>query len=219
MLPAVLGPAGGPLGILCLGAHSDDIEIGCGGTLLRLLAERPGSRSDWVVFSATPEREHGGAGQRGGVPGGRGRDATVVVRDVPRELLPVPWRRDQGLLRGAQARRADPDLVLTPPPRTTCTRTTGTIAELTWNTFRDHLILEYEIPKYEGDLGLPTCSSRSPRPIARSARSSCCCEHFASQRDRHWFRPETFDGLMACAASRCNAPDGFAEGVPRPEDW
>ncbi len=85
------------------------------------------------------------------------------------------------------------------------------LSDLTWNTFRDHWILEYEIPKYDGDLGTPNCFVPLDKRDVRSGRSSTCERAFGSQRDKHWFTAETFIGLMRLRGIECRAPDGYAE--------
>jgi LmbE family N-acetylglucosaminyl deacetylase len=210
MLRAALGEsAGAPLRILCLGAHADDVEIGCGGTLLRLLAERPGSSVRWVVCSATPEREREARGSAAGFLADAGA-SEVVVRDFRESYFPsvVSDLKDffETLKRGET-----PDLVLT-HRREDLHQDHRTVAELTWNTFRDHLVLEYEIPKYEGDLGQPNVFVPLPDAVARR-KVELLLLHFASQRTRSWFRASTFESLMRLRAVECQAAEGFAEGL------
>ena len=196
-----------PLKLLCLGAHSDDIEIGCGGTLLRLLAERPGSSVDWVVLSSDEQRE---AEARASAAEflSAAASSTVWVQKFRESFFPAAWLEIKEFF--AQLRRAtEPDLVL-------CHRQNDrhqdhrVVAELTWNTFRDHLIWEYEIPKYEGDLGQPNLFV--PLSAAQAERKvQLLMTHFATQRGRTWFRPDTFHGLMSIRGVECAAPDGRAE--------
>jgi LmbE family N-acetylglucosaminyl deacetylase len=207
VLTALLGPAAQPLRILCLGAHSDDIEIGCGGTVLRLLAERPGSSVDWVVFSAVDERAD--EARRSAADFLSAAASSDVVLHRFRESY-FPY--EGALIKDAfeeLKRTCSPDLIL-------CHRRDDehqdhrTIAQLVWNTFRNHLVAEYEIPKYEGDLGHPNFFV--PLSSAVAARKvELLFEHFGTQRSRQWFRPETFDGLMALRGVECAAPDGRAE--------
>lgn len=208
MLGATFGGAHDrPLDILCLGAHSDDIEIGCGGTLLRLLAERPGSRVHWVVLSATPERELEARSSAASFLADAA-DGTVVVKGFRESYFPY---------RGADVKEffdelrqtVTPDLVLT-HHRLDEHQDHRTVAQLTWNTFRNHLIAEYEIPKYEGDLGHPNLYVPLLASVAER-KIDLLFSHFASQRGKLWFRKETFRGLMAIRGVEVNAPDGFAE--------
>lgn len=208
MLAASLGKPGTPLEILCLGAHSDDIEIGAGGTLLRLLAERPGSTVHWVVFAShSPQREAEARASAAAFLAGAGQvDLEVhAFRDgfFPSLISQIKEQFE----RIKQA--VKPDLIL-------CHRTRDahqdhrTIAELAWNTWRNHLILEFEIPKYEGDLGQPNVYVPLSRQTAER-KVALLLQHFASQAGRSWFRAETFESLMRLRAIECNAPEGFAE--------
>jgi LmbE family N-acetylglucosaminyl deacetylase len=193
MLDVVLGgDRARPLELLCVGAHSDDIEIGCGGTILRLLAERPGSRVRWVVLSATEER-HREASESAAAFLGDAEESTVTVEDFQESYFPYLAILKDYLkeLRGA----VDPDLVLC-PHRHDDHQDHRTVAELVWQTFRDHVIAEYEIPKYEGDLGRPNSFVRlSPETVRR--KLALLQEHFPSQHGKYWFRPELFSGIMA----------------------
>jgi len=210
MLGAVLGrDAASPLRVLCLGAHADDIEIGCGGTLLRLLAERPGSSVRWIVFSADPVRE----GEARASAAAFLRDAAradVVIRDFRESYFPAAASEIKDFFETLKP-GAPPDLILT-HRREDLHQDHRTVAELTWNTFRDHLILEYEIPKYEGDLGRPNVFVPLTAAVARRKVEQILL-YFASQRARAWFRPETFDAVLRLRAIECNAPEGFAEGL------
>jgi LmbE family N-acetylglucosaminyl deacetylase len=209
MLRAHLGPDGkAPLRLLCLGAHADDIEIGCGGTLLRLLEERPSSSVVWVVFSASPEREREARQSAAAFLAGSGR-SEVLVRDFRESYFPSAVTDIKDFFETLK-RRETPDLVLT-HRREDLHQDHRTIAELTWNTFRDHLVLEYEIPKYEGDLGHPNVYVPLSGNVARR-KVELVLLHFSSQRARSWFRAETFEAVMRLRAVECNARDGFAEG-------
>ena len=196
-----------PLRILCVGAHSDDIEIGCGGTVLRLLAERPGSTVDWVVLSASPEREREArASAQDFLVGAAG--SQVWVEHFQESFFPAHWTAIKQFLETVR-RATEPDLIL-------CHRQHDrhqdhrVVAELAWNTFRNHLIWEYEIPKYEGDLGQPNLFV--PLSAAQAERKvQLLMEHFATQAQRSWFRPDTFHGLMSIRGVECAAKDGRAE--------
>jgi LmbE family N-acetylglucosaminyl deacetylase len=208
MLPVSLGTEpGAPLRILCLGAHSDDIEIGCGGTHLRLLAERPGSTVNWVVFSATPEREREARASAAEFLAGAGA-SSVVVKAFRESFFPAAWADLKECFEEVR-RKMEPDVVLCHHARD-LHQDHRVVAELTWNTFRNHLVLEYEIPKYEGDLGAPGVFVPLPRALA-DRKVELLMKHFASQVARPWFRPDTFNGLMSVRGVECNAPDGRAE--------
>jgi LmbE family N-acetylglucosaminyl deacetylase len=188
-----LALGGGPLDVLCIGAHSDDIEIGCGGTLLRLLAERPGSHVRWVVLSATPERQDEARASAADFLVDAG-SADVEVATFRESYFPYAWSEVKDYLNDLRT-RADPDIVLCHHRRDEH-QDHRTIAELAWNTWRNHLIAEYEIPKYEGDLGQPNLFvALSPDVAARKVE--LIMKHFGTQHDKRWFRPETFAGLMA----------------------
>lgn len=213
MLPLALAPVpdGRPLTVLCLGAHSDDIEIGCGGTVLTLLDRHPGARVHWVVFAAAGDAERAAEAQAGAARCLAAAGAREVVLHGFRDgFFPAEFTRLKDCfeaLKGAVA----PDLVLT-HRRADHHQDHRLLAELTWNTFRDHLVLEYEIPKYDPDLGnlnlfVPLTRERAEAKIA------ILMEVFASQRRRAaWFTPDTFHGLMRLRGLQCAAPSGLAEG-------
>lgn len=207
MQSLTLGGAGTTLRLLCLGAHSDDIEIGAGGTLLRLLAEYPGSQVDWVVLSSTPEREREARASSAEFLAGAGR-ATVTIGTFRESFFPYRGESIKDFFEQVKA-SVSPDLVFTHHRRDEH-QDHRLVAELTWNTFRDHLIAEYEIPKYEGDLGQPNLFVPLPADVARR-KVELIVRHFKSQASRSWFRPETFQAVMALRGVECNAPDGLAE--------
>jgi LmbE family N-acetylglucosaminyl deacetylase len=182
-----------PLQVLCIGAHSDDIEIGCGGTVLRLLAEHPGAHVHWVVLSANDEREKEARASAAAFLEKAG-SSTVEVERFRESYFPYVAAEVKDFF-NALRRRVDPDVVLC-HHRFDEHQDHRTVAQLVWNTFRNHLVLEFEIPKYEGDLGHPNffvalSDADAERKIALLE------EHFGSQRDKSWFRPETFAALMA----------------------
>ena len=206
MLPLTLGDAGRPLTILCIGAHSDDIEIGMGGTLLRLLAERPGSAVHWVVCSAPGERAAEARRSAAAFAADAG-ELHVTLHEFRESHFPLEWG---GIKSAFEALKpVQPDIVFT-HRRGDEHQDHDVLGRLVWNTFRDHLVAEFEIPKYEGDLGHPNVFV--PLPAATAERKvALLLEHFATQRSRRWFRAETFRGLMALRGVECNAADGFAE--------
>jgi LmbE family N-acetylglucosaminyl deacetylase len=207
MLTASLGKDRAPLRILCLGAHCDDIEIGCGGFMLRLLAEHPQSTVHWVVFSSNAERAAEARNSATEILAAADR-STVQIHGFRESFFPYLGTAIKELFERLKA-DIDPELVLTHhlDDRHQDHRT---IAELTWNTFRDHLIAEYEIPKYEGDLGHPNIFVPLPAEVARQ-KVELLLRNFPSQAARAWFRAETFESLMRLRGIESNAPDGFAE--------
>lgn len=208
MFRAQFKPAdGAPLRILCLGAHSDDIEIGCGGTLLRLLNDYPGCSVHWVVFAAPGEREAEARASAGAFLALAGA-SVIEIKQHRESYFPT---ESAAIKDGFEALKqtVNPDLIFT-HGLTDRHQDHRVVAELTWNTFRNHLIFHYEIPKYEGDLGHPNCFVPLPRSIA-DRKVELLLEHFVSQRGRAWFRADTFHGLMSIRAVECNAAEGRAE--------
>lgn len=206
MLPLLLDRSR-PLKLLCLGAHCDDIEIGCGGTVLKLLAEHPGAQVRWVVFTGSAQRhdEAGIAAERFLAGAAERRVELLSYRE---SFLPQAWGSIKEEFERIKLEFA-PGLVLT-HARQDWHQDHRIVSELTWNTFRDHLIWEYEIPKYEGDLGNPNLFVPLDRPQAEAkvAHLNAC---FASQHRRAWFDETTFFGLMRLRGVGCNAPSGYAE--------
>jgi LmbE family N-acetylglucosaminyl deacetylase len=204
-----LGLNGGPekeLKILCLGCHPDDIEIGCGGAILTLASQYPKARVHWVVFCAHgPRREEALCGARwfgGGMLEG------PTLHSFPDSFLPFVGNDVKDAfeqLKGC----VSPDLIFT-QNRKDAHQDHRLVADLTWNTFRDHLILEYEIPKYDGDMGQPNFFVPLSREVCER-KVSGVLESFPSQRGRRWFEEETFRSLMRLRGMECNAESGYAE--------
>ena len=199
------GREGSPLSILALGAHADDIEIGCGATILALAeSERP-VRVTWVVLSASGDREAEAHAS-----------ATSFLDGVEADIRLASFRdaffpHDSGVKEYFEGLKADvePDLILT-HARHDLHQDHRVVCELAWNTFRDHPVLEYEIPKYDGDLGAPNVFSPVHERHARR-KTELLVEHFATQRDKHWFTEDLFQGLMRVRGMECRSPTGFAE--------
>jgi LmbE family N-acetylglucosaminyl deacetylase len=193
--------------VLCLGAHSDDIEIGCGGTVLRLIESNPGLSAHWIVFSAFAEREAEARTSASRFLAGAGARNVELhqFRDgfFPSELAKIKTYFEE--LKG----RIDPDLVLT-HCRQDLHQDHRVINELAWNTFRRHAILEYEIPKWDGDLGLPNVYVPLSESQARR-KVEILLECFTSQGGKQWFDEEAFVGLMRLRALECGAPSRRAE--------
>jgi LmbE family N-acetylglucosaminyl deacetylase len=191
--------------VLCLGAHSDDIEIGCGGLILSLI-KRAAIEVDWVVFSGASRREQEArAGARLFLKGAA--RASVIVKQFRDGFFPYDPEIKAVFedLKGT----ISPDLVLT-HYRHDRHQDHRVISDLTWNTFRDHLVLEYEIPKFDGDLGTPNCFVPLDKTTAER-KAKYLAIAFGSQRDKHWFSDETFLGLMRLRGMECRARGGYAE--------
>jgi len=203
-----LTPAGrAPLTVLCLGAHPDDIEIGCGGTVLRLLAERSRVTVHWVVLSGDARRAQ--EARRSAERFLRGAAARHIRLDQFRDgFFPYEGAALKEVFEQLKAGVA-PDFVFT-HRRDDAHQDHRLVSELTWNTFRDHCILEYEIPKYDGDLGAPNVFvPLSPR--IRRQKIRILLTAFPSQASKRWFTESTFEGLMRLRGVECAAREGYAE--------
>jgi LmbE family N-acetylglucosaminyl deacetylase len=202
-------PSTGLNHILCLGAHCDDIEIGCGGAMLRLLGEHPQAQVRWIVF--------------GGADAARAAEATAAAQAVMgtglhRQITILPFR-DSHFPSQRQAIKDEfeeikkafsPDLIFTHCAQD-AHQDHRLICEFTWNTFRDHCVLEYEIPKYDGDLWRANTYIPLDDATARK-KIQVLMDHFPSQTKRVWFTPDTFRATLRLRGIECNAPGGWAEG-------
>ncbi len=207
MLSLGLAPSAAPLQLLCLGAHADDIEIGCGGTIQRFLAEHPAASVRWVVFSGDgPRRDEAESSARFFIGGVRG--AAVTVHGFRDGFFPSQHADIKEAFERLK-REYRPALVLT-HYRDDLHQDHRVVSELTYNTFRDHLIWEYEIPKYDGDLGNPNLFLPLSEDVARR-KVAALLEHFPSQRAHPWFTAETFLAMLRLRGIGCNAATGFAE--------
>ena len=208
MLRLGLPPAGkSRLKVLCLGAHADDIEIGCGASILRLLGERAAS-VDWIVFSGTPARARE-ARRAAALFLEDAAASRVVVRRFRDGFFPADFRRIKEEFEKLK-RTVSPDVVFC-PAREDAHQDHRTVAELVWNTFRDHFVLEYEIPKYDGDLGRPGFFFPVSEEICRR-KIDYLRRAFRSQATRRWFREDTFWSILRLRGIESNSPTGFAEG-------
>jgi LmbE family N-acetylglucosaminyl deacetylase len=206
MLELNLGKGRGPLKVLCVGAHSDDIEIGCGGLILSLLKRRRPLHVTWVVFSGSRERER--EARRGAAAFLKGAARTsVIIKQFKDGHFPYEGTAIKAVFESLKP--VNPDVVLT-HYRDDRHQDHRVLSDLTWNTFRDHLVLEYEIPKFDGDLGVANC-------FVPLDRATCVrkVKHlqavFGTQRDKHWFSDETFMALMRLRGMECRASSGYAE--------
>jgi LmbE family N-acetylglucosaminyl deacetylase len=198
---------GEPIKALFLGAHSDDIEIGCGGTVLKLLENYDNLFPYWVVLSASPERriEAEASAQ------------TILKRAPKREIIIKDFKESFFPYIGAQIKEffetlkriVHPDIVFT-HYRNDLHQDHRLISELTWNTFRDHLVLEYEIVKYDGDIGKPNVFFHLSEGIC-TQKITHILNHFKSQRSHRWFTEDTFRAILRLRGVESNAPEKYAE--------
>jgi LmbE family N-acetylglucosaminyl deacetylase len=194
------------LQVLCIGAHCDDIEIGCGATLLRLAAERPIAVT-WAVLCSTSERaEEAKASAARFLRSAR--RINLRIESLRDGYLPAQWATAKDIFE-ALKRLPRPDLIFT-HERDDRHQDHRVVCELTWNTFRDHTILEYEIPKFDGGLGQPNLYVPVTRAIARR-KAGHLLASYQSQSRKQWFSEETFLALMRLRGLECNASHGYAE--------
>lgn len=207
MISLSVGRAGERLSVLCLGAHSDDIEIGAGGTILSLIARGIRLEMTWCVASATGRREQEARASATDFLTGA-ESVSLEFGSFDDSFFPAQMREIKKWLTDIRSRSA-PDIILT-HRRGDAHQDHRAINETTWNLFRDHLILEYEIPKWDGDIGRPDIYV----PLSREGlerKVELLLHHFGSQRSKDWFDAETFRGLARLRGMECRAPDGFAE--------
>ena len=200
-------PRSGAYSVLCLGAHCDDLEIGCSGTLMKLCASGMPLDVTWVVLSADDEREREAR-----------RSAEAILGKVAHKDLAIQ-RFPDGLFPSVQAgikeyfetlkHAISPDIVFTHYTQD-LHQDHRVVGELTWNTFRDHMILEYEIPKYDGDLGSPNVFVRLDEAVCR-AKIDNLLASFTSQEGKHWFTQDLFLSLMRLRGMEARSPSRYAE--------
>lgn len=200
-------PKDAPLNILCLGSHSDDIEIGCGGTILRLIAEYPNLAVTWVVFSAVGERAieaHDSAEEF--LKDVRHRQ--IILKEYKDGYFPSTVASIKDVFEDLKA-SVSPDVIFT-HYRNDLHQDHRQLCELTWNTWRNHFILEYEIPKYDGDLASPNIFVVLDDAL-REKKIELLMRFFQTQSNKHWFSPETFNALMRLRGIESKSPGGYAE--------
>ena len=200
-------PRSGAYSVLCLGAHCDDLEIGCSGTLMRLCGSGMPLDVTWVVLSADDEREREAR-----------RSAEAIFAKVAHKDVSIQ-RFPDGLFPSVQAeikqyfetlkQAISPDVVFTHHTQD-LHQDHRVVGELTWQTFRDHLILEYEIPKYDGDLGSPNVFVRLDEAVCR-AKIANILSSFPSQKGKHWFTEDLFLSLMRIRGMEAQSPTRYAE--------
>lgn len=207
MLPFVLPERPGGLKLLALGAHCDDIEIGCGGTIMRLTEEHKIKAVKWVVFTSNPLRAEEAKSC-----------ADIFLKGVTSKEVDVhdlqdghlPFAGQQVKKHFEQMKSFAPDIIFT-HARHDRHQDHKLLAEMTWNTFRDHTILEYEIPKYEGDLGHPNLYVVIPAAAAE-AKADAIVNGYPSQASKQWFDRDTFLSLMRIRGLESASATRYAEG-------
>jgi LmbE family N-acetylglucosaminyl deacetylase len=192
--------------ILLLGAHSDDVEIGCGASVLKFIKQYPKARIMWVVFSGEEVRaQEARASARLFLRGAA--TSEIHIHDFRGSYFPSQMSDIKDIFEKLKV--MDPDLIFTHTIHD-YHQDHRLICELTWNTFRSHCILEYEIPKYDGDTGSPNVFIELERSlISQKSRNLLRC--FGSQRQRSWFTAETFEGLARLRGIQCASHGGYAE--------
>jgi LmbE family N-acetylglucosaminyl deacetylase len=197
-----------PLRLLCLGAHCDDIEIGCGGTILKLAIAGRKVEVHWVVFSSDEERKQEGL-----------RSAESFLCETVTKKVTIHRLRDgffpylgYELKEHFEQLKAElsPDLILT-HYRHDLHQDHRLVSELTWNTFRNHLILEYEIPKYDGDFGSPNIFVALDESTCRR-KMDTILSAYQSQSEKHWFSRDLFSAVLRLRGMEANTTSGYAEG-------
>jgi LmbE family N-acetylglucosaminyl deacetylase len=193
--------------VLCLGAHSDDIEIGCGGAILRLLEQRDNVEVAWVVFSAGGERK--AEARKSAKQFLRlAKRSEVTVKNFRESFFPFKGQAIKAFFEDIKERFV-PDVIFT-HYRHDLHQDHRVISDFTWNTWRNHLILEYEIPKYDGDLGMPNAFVPLGNAIVKR-KARILLDSFKTQRTKQWFSEDTFLSLARIRGIECNSPDRYAE--------
>jgi LmbE family N-acetylglucosaminyl deacetylase len=209
MLPFRLAKNGNaPRKILCLGAHSDDIEIGAGGTILQLLCENRDVEVLWAVFSAAGTEREREARASAELFLKNANKSEVVVHGFRDGFFPYEGAKVKDRFEELK-KRISPDLIFT-HYRNDRHQDHRTMCDLTWNTWRNHVILEYEIPKYDGDLGQPNFFIPLRRSICEQ-KAKNICEIFQTQGNKAWLTEDTFLGLARIRGVECVAPETYAE--------
>jgi LmbE family N-acetylglucosaminyl deacetylase len=208
MLPLMLGGNGtSPARVLAIGAHPDDIEIGCAGTILKLIGQGAVSEVCWVVLSGDGERAEEARRSADALLDGVPR-SEVVVRDFPDGFFPYAGQRIKDFFEQLKV-ELSPDVVLT-HQRADLHQDHRLCCELAWNSFRDHLILEYEVPKYDGDMSAPNAFVPLSEGLSRR-KIDHLMSHFGSQRSKRWFQEDLFSSLLRLRGMECNSPSSYAE--------
>ncbi len=196
-----------PVSVLCLGAHSDDIEIGAGGTILHWIASGVQLSVHWCVLTAAGSRASEAEASAQAFLTGAG-EAKVELEEFRDGFLPTEAVRVKEWFESLKG-RVKPDVIFT-HRGDDAHQDHRQVHELTWNTFRDHFILEYEIPKWDGDIGRPNVYLPLSQEVM-DRKVELLLAHFGTQRSKDWFDRETFCGLARLRGMECRAPNRYAE--------
>lgn len=196
-----------PLRVICLGAHSDDIEIGCAGTVMKLLEKYPRLAIHWIVLGANNEQRAAEARASAEALLTPVKNKTVTIKGFRDSYFPYIGGKIKEYFE--TLKDIQPDLILT-HTRHDLHQDHRLVCELTHNTFRGHLVFEYEVPKYDGDLGAPNLFVRLERDVCLR-KVHHLKEHFGSQEDRHWFDDETFWATLRLRGIESKSASGYAE--------
>jgi LmbE family N-acetylglucosaminyl deacetylase len=208
-LPLGYRPEGAPLRVLAVGAHADDVEIGSGGTLLRL-SESGALEARVIVMSAGQERA--AEARTSAAAFLAGATHMIDVHDLPDGRFPSEWDRVKTILEVSRAAWS-PDLVLCPSKKD-AHQDHRLLGDLIPTVFRNHLVLQYEIPKWDGDLGRPSAYVPLTEDLMRR-KVELLGKCFPSQRGRDWFDEEVFRGLARLRGMECRAPYAEAFGCDK----
>lgn len=200
------------LNILCLGAHSDDIEIGCGGTILRLIEEVKQTKFNWVVFSSDEVRKAEAYDSADNFLK-NAQSRSVIVENFRESYFPFNGAIIKDYFESLKACSLD---IIFSHYHKDAHQDHRLISHLTWNTFRDHLILEYEIPKYDGDLGNPNFFVHLNDSTSRK-KVRYILENYKSQRKKHWFTEDAFLSILRLRGIESNSLSKHAEGFYCPK--
>ena len=207
MRPVSLVMPAGNLSVLCLGAHSDDLEIGLGGLILEWIDSGVALDVRWCVLSATGHRGSEALASANAFLAGASK-TTIQLGGFKDGQFPYQGEAIKAWLEG-QKKEIQPDLIFTHAGHD-AHQDHRMVCELTWNVFRDHLILEYEIPKWDGDLGRPNVYVPMKAGVLER-KIGFLQAHFRTQRSKDWFDERTFRGLARLRGMECRGPDGYAE--------
>jgi LmbE family N-acetylglucosaminyl deacetylase len=195
------------LRILCLGAHSDDLEIGCGGTILNLTERHRDTDILWVVFGTQGRRERE-ASESARYLLKRAKKKRIIIKSFRDGFFPYLGPSIKNYFERLK-KEFSPDLIFT-HYRDDLHQDHRLISDLTWNSYRDHLILEYEVPKYDGDLGSPNFFVHLDEPTCQK-KINLILKFFKTQGNKHWFTKDTFLSIMRLRGIESSSPTKYAE--------